>query len=1055
MIKEIRNLFLFSFLAFSLVLSADNPGDEVVSDEPVEVVEDTVESAPESDDSSEDSEPAESEDSSEPVESEDGVVTLEKVTVTGSRIKRSQVEGATPLIVITKQDMKDNGYRNLTEALQSLPIASAQTQNEALVNTFTPNASELDLRRFGPGRVLVLVNGRRMADYPFPYNNSSNFVNTGTIPAGLIDRIEIATAGSSAIYGSDAVTGVVNIITSTGKEYNEVDVFAGQTEHGGDNILDVTFTTGGFRGNHSWTVGANYYHIDPMYYKDREGFRSWSDNPIWSDPNDPQYRSTAVFADYLASLQSRSGRDSTPRGYGEYGYDAVAANGYSCEEFYPTGFRWDKEDYGYSSPPFSYPGSYCVQDYSDDNQTLINERDEYTLMGTYNYNFDNGIVLSARAFYYESESYINSFSRWFRLSNVWTQTPHTTRQDQGFGGLIGTNDFGLYTYTRTLGGQIGPNARRESLYNEDTFDIFVGLNGVYANGFEWQAGISTTEYNSLYESAPLTTDVYDWITGADRGDTTDISDFYQWRGDLYYNAAYAFGLQSYLNTALYYYSFIGTPEAQNHPCGVDTIVDPVFGTTYSACLAWDRAFSPVTNDQIGAFNAPEVTGAETSSTMIDYQVTGELDYQMAGGPVAFAATVEYHEQDYLLQPDPRRVASDLGTPGVPIFINGSARQGGGERDRFSVGAEFLLPVTPKLEVTAALRSDEYDKVSSTVGRKQSAMLSFAYRPNDKLLVRGSASESFRAPDMHYVFAGNSSYFSSVTDYRACYSSGVPTAGQCGDFGYTIRGKFRGNPLLDAEEGDNYSLGIVWDYAEGGSFTMDLFQVVLEGAVTNVDVSNLAAREAYCTAADQSDFERFYNDSDFSSVNCADTLANVVRGTPGEFDSDGLGDITEITTFNRNQTMQEYIGVDTTWRYSFSTESAGDFSFVVYNSNIISRNFKVDDISDEIDYLDEYIYQPRSQQNATALWRYDDWRVSLFLDRTGHMEQYYGEKGDPFITANLSVGYNFSADFSLRGTISNLEDKMPEKDSAYGFPWFNRNYYSIFGRAVYISASYRF
>ena len=88
------------------------------------------------------------------------------------------VEGASPLIVITKQDMKDNGYRNLTEALQSLPIANAATQNESLVNTFTPNANELDLRRFGPGRVLVLVNGRRMADYPFPYNNSSNFVNT-------------------------------------------------------------------------------------------------------------------------------------------------------------------------------------------------------------------------------------------------------------------------------------------------------------------------------------------------------------------------------------------------------------------------------------------------------------------------------------------------------------------------------------------------------------------------------------------------------------------------------------------------------------------------------------------------------------------------------------------------------------------------------------------------------------------------------------------------------------------------------------------------------------
>ena len=61
------------------------------------------------------------------------------------------------------------------------------------------------------------------------YNNSSNFVNTGTYSSGLIDRIEILTSGSSAVYGSDAVTGVVNIITTT-KEYNEIDFYVGETE---------------------------------------------------------------------------------------------------------------------------------------------------------------------------------------------------------------------------------------------------------------------------------------------------------------------------------------------------------------------------------------------------------------------------------------------------------------------------------------------------------------------------------------------------------------------------------------------------------------------------------------------------------------------------------------------------------------------------------------------------------------------------------------------------------------------------------------------------------
>ena len=100
------------------------------------------------------------------------------------------------------------------------------------------------------------------------------------------------------------------------------------------------------------------------------------------------------------------------------------------------------------------------------------------------------------------------------------------------------------------------------------------------------------------------------------------------------------------------------------------------------------------------------------------------------------------------------------------------------------------------------------------------MINFAYRPHDKLLLRGSAGESFRAPDMHYVYAGSSSYFASVTDYRDCYAKGVPSYQAC-DNSYTIKGRFEGNKRLDAESGENYSLGFVWDYAEGGSFTMDL------------------------------------------------------------------------------------------------------------------------------------------------------------------------------------------------------------------------------------------
>jgi outer membrane receptor protein involved in Fe transport len=417
--------------------------------------------------------------------------------------------------------------------------------------------------------------------------------------------------------------------------------------------------------------------------------------------------------------------------------------------------------------------------------------------------------------------------------------------------------------------------------------------------------------------------------------------------------------------------------------------------------------------------------------------------------------MESHQQDYLLKPDQRRIDSDNEVEGAVIFINGSARQGGGDRSRNSAGLELALPVTTKLDVTAALRTDKYDDESSAVGRRNSAMINFAYRPNDKFLLRGSAGESFRAPDMHYVYAGSSSYFDSVTDFRQCFEAGIGNPGSCGDYGSTIKGRFQGNTALDEESGENYSLGFVWDFAEGASFTLDAFHVKLEGAVENLDVQAIANREAFCVNGE--DFASWFNDTNFSGVDCVETLAAVEReaADPDQLGGSELGDIDEITTYNRNQAFEEFVGVDTTLRYSFSTETRGDWRFVLYNSNILSRKFKGDEISDTIEILDAYLYEPRSQQTATTTWRYNDWSVSWYIDRMGHTEQFYGEKADPYITHNLSATYNYSADLAVRATISNVEDRMPEKDSRYGWPYFNQGYYSIFGRAVYLSASYKF
>src|SRR3546814_5440205 len=111
-----------------------------------------------------------------------------------------------------RQDLEREGHVTVFDALETLTQNSTDVQGEMFAGGFTPNASGINLRGIGPGYTLFLLNGRRMAEYPQPYNSQSNFVNVAAIPSAMVERIEILSGGASAIYGSDAVAGVVNVV---------------------------------------------------------------------------------------------------------------------------------------------------------------------------------------------------------------------------------------------------------------------------------------------------------------------------------------------------------------------------------------------------------------------------------------------------------------------------------------------------------------------------------------------------------------------------------------------------------------------------------------------------------------------------------------------------------------------------------------------------------------------------------------------------------------------------------------------------------------------------
>ncbi|MGL4222420.1 MAG: TonB-dependent receptor plug domain-containing protein, partial [Shewanella sp.] len=141
---------------------------------------------------------------------------VERVAVTGSRLKGVDMEGANPLQSFSQDEITKRGYASVSEFLKDLPQASSagtfsETGGVGGADGAPAGASGVSLRGLGSSSTLVLVNGRRVAVDSFS-NGSDSFVNVNAIPLSAIERIDVLTDGASSIYGSDAIAGVINFI---------------------------------------------------------------------------------------------------------------------------------------------------------------------------------------------------------------------------------------------------------------------------------------------------------------------------------------------------------------------------------------------------------------------------------------------------------------------------------------------------------------------------------------------------------------------------------------------------------------------------------------------------------------------------------------------------------------------------------------------------------------------------------------------------------------------------------------------------------------------------
>lgn len=217
-------------------------------------------------------------------EPEQKATDIDGVTVVGSRIKRSEIEGPAPVTVITRDDIDREGFQTVADMLQTLTQTTTNSfTGELAVTGFTPNSQVINLRNFGPGYTLVLINGRRPAEYPQPYNRDNSSVNVGAIPSSIIERVEVLSGGASAIYGSDAVAGVVNIVLRTNFEGNLLRGTVGTYSQGGGDSVDLEYSGGRTGNDWSVTYALQYSANEPIFASQRDFLDDLRDGPNGTD----------------------------------------------------------------------------------------------------------------------------------------------------------------------------------------------------------------------------------------------------------------------------------------------------------------------------------------------------------------------------------------------------------------------------------------------------------------------------------------------------------------------------------------------------------------------------------------------------------------------------------------------------------------------------------------------------------------------------------------------------------------------------------------------------
>ncbi|NZA25850.1 TonB-dependent receptor [Luteimonas sp. SJ-92] len=221
-----------------------------------------------------------------PAQEPAGATTLDRIEVTGSRIRKVDVETAQPIVTISRTDIENQGFQSVGDILQNIAVTGspALSRSSPLNAGESPGGTYVDLRNLGPERTLVLLNGKRLGI------NNDGLQDLATIPSSMVERIEVLKDGASSLYGSDAIAGVINVITRRNFDGAEANAYYGQYGDGDGEQQSFDFIIGSTGERSSITFGVQYDKEEPVWAKDRW----WSE--VSYPGQHPAYNRTTVGA---------------------------------------------------------------------------------------------------------------------------------------------------------------------------------------------------------------------------------------------------------------------------------------------------------------------------------------------------------------------------------------------------------------------------------------------------------------------------------------------------------------------------------------------------------------------------------------------------------------------------------------------------------------------------------------------------------------------------------------------------------------------------------------